>query len=151
MNARRGFTLIEVLVALLVFAIAAAALGSAYVNVLTAYDTVQRGGQNQEDVRFARSQLLAETDRKKAEEGADFESPGGRHVRWHAEIENTAMPDLFQVSFTCEITDSGLAGTQTTTETFVLLRPTWGDPVDNGKLRQEVRDRITEIRDKLKR
>jgi general secretion pathway protein I len=145
---RRGFTLLEVMIALVVFALAAVVLGSAYVNVLHAYDLVQRGSQRDEDLRFARSQLLTEPDRKKAEEGGNFDLPGGRQVRWHAAIETTSTADLFQVTFTCEIAETGTGAPQNVTETFMLLRPTWADPVENGKLRQETRDRITEMRAK---
>ena len=44
-RAKRGFTLVEVLVALCIFAMAAVVLGSAYVNVLTGYEVVSRGVQ----------------------------------------------------------------------------------------------------------
>ena len=86
---RRAFTLLEVIVALAIFALAAIVLGAAYVNVLNAYEAVARGNQSDEDVRFARSQLLAEPDQTKAETGSDFVSTGSRGVKWHATIEAT--------------------------------------------------------------
>jgi general secretion pathway protein I len=145
---RRGFTLLEVLVALVVFALCAIVLGGAYVNVLNAYDFVQRGGQRDEDLRFARAQLLAEPDRKKAEEGGNFDLPGGRHIRWHSAIATTSTADLFLVTFACELAEPGTGAPQNVTETFMLLRPTWADPTENGKLRQDARDRIAEMRAK---
>jgi general secretion pathway protein I len=65
MRSPRGFTLLEVLIALMVFALAAVVLGAAYVNVLHAYDVVNRGNSHDEDLQFARSLLLSEPDRKK--------------------------------------------------------------------------------------
>jgi general secretion pathway protein I len=149
---RRGFTLLEVIVALAIFALAAVVLGSAYVNVLNAYETVQRGTQVDEDVRFARAQLLSEPDHDKAEKGADFVSPGGRQVKWHATIEATTTADLFKVSFVCELsgdTAGGGAG-QTVTNEFYVMRPTWADPAENSKLKQDMQDRIAKMQGREK-
>ena len=149
---RRGFTLLEVVVALAVFALAAIVLGAAYVNVLTAYETVQRGPQTDEDVRFARAQLLAEPDHDKAEKGGDFATAGGRQVKWHATIEATTVGDLFNVTFTCELGDAGASGgASTVTEHFMVMRPTWGDPTVNTKLKQDAQDRIAKLQGRVKR
>jgi general secretion pathway protein I len=145
---RRGFTLLEVLVALAVFALGAIVLGSAYVNVLNAYELVQRGNQADEDLRFARGQLLAEPDHDKAEQGGDFTAADGRQVKWHATIAATATADLFSVTFVCEFADAAAGGPQTVTENFTVLRPTWADPVENGKLRQDAFDRIAKLQGK---
>src|SRR5688500_13870574 len=49
-----GFTLVEVLVALCIFAMAAVVLGASYLNVLNSYEIVSRGMQVNEDFAFAR-------------------------------------------------------------------------------------------------
>jgi general secretion pathway protein I len=145
MNCRRAFTLIEVLVAISIFALAAIVLSSAYVNVLTSYEVAARSTLNDEDVTFARAQLLAIADRKKIDEGGDFEATGGRRVHWSAEIESTETADLFLVHFTCEINDPAAREPQKVTEDFRVLRPTWSDPAERDKLRQEARQRIEEL------
>jgi general secretion pathway protein I len=142
---RRGFTLLEVLVSLAIFALGAIVLGAAYVNVLNAYEAAQRSNQGDQDVRFARSLLLAEPDHDKAEKGGDFEATGGRRVQWHATIEPTVTADLFQVTFVCEFASAAGGALPAVTETFTVLRPTWADPVENGKLRQLTLDRINEL------
>jgi len=145
----RGFTLLEVLVALAVFALAAVMLGSGYINVLNAYESARRGHTHEEDISFARAQLLAEPDRNKAEQGDDFDSAGGGRVTWHSKIEPTATADLFQVTFTCEIAETNVRLRQPpVTETFMLLRPTWSEGIDTSKLRQAAKDRIVELRKK---
>lgn len=148
--ASNGFTLLEVIVALAIFALAAVVLGSAYVNVLNAYETVGRGNQMDEDVRFARAQLLAEPDHDKAEKGGDFVSPGGRAVKWHATIEPTTTADLFTVTFVCELADPAGAEAQPATEVFTVMRPTWADPAENTKLKQDAQDRIAKLQGKDK-
>ena len=139
---RRAFTLIEVMVALAIFAFAAVVLGAGYVNVLNAYEQAQRGNQYDQDVSFARAQLLAEPDHDKAEQGGDYDSLGGRHVKWHATIEATNTADLFLVTFVCELTEPTGGGLQTVTEHFNVDRPTWADPVANSTLRQNAQNRI---------
>lgn len=151
MRRARGFTLLEVLIALVIFALAAVVMGAAYVNVLFAYESVSRGNQAMEDVRFARAQLLAEPDREKALEGGDFEGSGGTRVRWTAAIEQTTTADLFRVEFTCEIAEAANQPSRPPIkETFFLLRPTWSQGLDTGQMRQEAKERILEMRPKLR-
>ena len=141
----RGFTLIEVLIALSIFAMAAVVLGASYVNVLLSYQNAARSTQGDEDVKFARAQLLAIADPKKIEDGGDFDSPGGRRVHWSAQIEPTETADLFLVHFLCEINDPATTDTQKTAQDFRVLRPTWSDPAERDKLRQNARQRIQEL------
>ncbi len=147
----RAFTILEVLVALAIFAMAAIALGAAYVNVLTSYAMLNRVAERDEDVRFARTAFLAESEREKAEEGAEFESSQGRRVRWSAQIEPTNVADLFTVTFTCEVTDPADARSRVLTQTFRLLRPTWSDAGERETLRAEARTRILEYQGQLQR
>ena len=137
-----AFTLIEVLVALSIFALAAVVLGASYVNVLLSYETAARSTQGDEDVKFARAQLLAIADPKKIEEGGDFDSTGGRRVHWSAQTEPTATADLFLVHFLCEISDPATPEAQKIAQDFRVLRPTWSDPSERDKLRQDARQRI---------
>lgn len=148
---RRGFTLLEVMIALVIFATAAVVLGATYVNILNAYRVVNRGETRNEEVRFARSLLLAETDRTKAEEGGTFEGAAGGQVSWKSEIEQSSTADVFKVTFTCEVVEpNATTPARPVTETFMLLRPTWSEGLDITKLRQEAKDRIVELR-RLKR
>ncbi|HTQ32515.1 MAG TPA: prepilin-type N-terminal cleavage/methylation domain-containing protein [Opitutaceae bacterium] len=139
--AGRGFTLIEVMVALAIFTMAAVVLGAAYVNILNAYDLAQKANARNTDLEFARSQLLVTTDHDDAEKGGEFDSDDD-HVTWHAQIDPTPTVDVFAVTFVCEIrgkTD------ETITENFMLLRPTWSDPVARSKLFADVKARIAKI------
>lgn len=148
---RAGFTLIEVLFALVLFTLAAVVLGSAYVNVLNSYFVMNQAVVSDDDLKFARAEVLREPDRKKVEEGGQFQSTNGRAVRWTARIEETTLPDLFDVEFACEITVPGEANQPRREQRIRVLRPTWSEAADRDKLRSEVAERIQRITTELKR
>ena len=141
MATRKGFTLIEVLVALMIFGLTAVVMGGAYLNVLNSYEAAQRSNKNDGEVSFARSQLLGIADLQTAETGQEFDD-GDRHVKWTADVEPTNTTDLFTVTFTCVISDASAAGPKTIVETFMLVRPTWSDPTERTTLRQNAANRI---------
>jgi general secretion pathway protein I len=148
MRRSRGFTLIEVLAALLIFSLTAVVLGGAYLNVLNSYEAAQRSNANEDAVYFARSQLLKQSDLTQAGAGAEFDD-GDRHVKWTAEIEPANTTDLFTVTFTCVVSQSSAGQPRTTVETFMLLRPTWSDPAAQSTLRANAATRIAQVQGKL--
>jgi len=134
-------------VALMIFALTAVVLGGAYVNVLNSFEIDRNANANNEDVSFARSQLLAIADLQTAQAGAEFDD-GDRHVKWTAEIDPAATTDLFTVTFTCAITGQNASDSKNVVETFMLLRPTWSDPAARSTLRQAAADRIALVQGK---
>ena len=146
-----GFTLLEVLVALTIFAMAAVMLASSYLNVLNGYEVVSRGVQINEDFAFARQLALNEPDRKKIEEGGEFETAGTRRAKWSATIESTTVADVYRITLTCEIADPTRPEPERQVQSFVVLRPTWViDPGERGKLKEDAKTRILEMQGKLK-
>jgi general secretion pathway protein I len=144
-----AFTLMEVLIALVIFAMAAVMLASAYLNVLTSYEVVSRGVQVNEDFAFARQLVLNEPDRKKVEEGGEFDTSGGRRAKWTAEIESTTVADVYRVTFSCELADPSRPEPDRQAQTFYLLRPTWvEDAGERGKLKEDAKTRILELQQK---
>lgn len=147
--ADRAFTLIEVLVALCIFAMAVVVLGASYVNVLTSYEVVSRGMTTNEDFAFARQIVLREPDRKKLEQGGEFEAASGARARWSVEITSTTMPDVYRVAFSCELTDATRVEPDRRTQSFLVLRPTWVvDQAERDKLKADVKQRIYELQGK---
>ena len=144
----KAFTLIEVMVALMIFALTAVVLGGAYVNVLNSFEVARNANVNNEDVTFARSQLLSQADLQTAQSGAEFDD-GDRHVKWTAEIEPATVADLFTVTFTCVVSDRSEPKPRTLVETFMLLRPTWSDPAARSTLRQAASERIAQVQGKI--
>jgi hypothetical protein len=127
--------------ALVIFAMTAVVLGSAYLNVLNSYQAAQRTNANEDAIDFAKSQLLVITDLATAETGQEFDD-GERHVKWTAEIAPTSTTDLFTVTFTCVVNDPAAGGEKTTKDTFMLMRPTWSDATERTTLRQNAATRI---------
>lgn len=149
-NKVHGFSLVEVLVALTVFALAAIVLGSSYVNVLNSYSVAARTAASSEDLAYARSLVLTQADITKLQEGGEFDTTSGRHAKWSAEVTPTAIADLFTVVFTCEIAAANQGDPEKSVQTFTLLRPTWSiDPAARSQLRQDTKTRILEIQGKL--
>tara|TARA_R110002167_G_scaffold182953_1_gene383416 strand:- start:24 stop:479 length:456 start_codon:yes stop_codon:yes gene_type:complete len=145
MTRRRGFTILEVLASLAIFAVAAIVLGSAYINVLNGYERAEHSTRVDADVRFAREILFYQSDLDKVEEGGDFETADGRQISWKAEVEPTLVADLFEVTFVVQIEAGAAAEREEVVERFRMLRPTWSEDDDREKLRQESRDRITQL------
>lgn len=139
---RSAFTLIEVLVSLAIFALAAVVLGAAYVNVLTSYDAVKRRHEHAQDLRLIRATVTGEPDRHKAEAGGDLALPDNRTARWTVTIEEAAVSDLFRVGLRCEIRDHSRVQPWIGEESFLLLRPTWSDPAARDRLRNAARERL---------
>lgn len=134
--------------ALAIFTMAAIVLGTAYVNVITAYQSAARGNELNQDIRFARAMLLAEPDREKAETGLQFDGDKSRRVIWKSTIEPTQTADLFTVTFECDISGPDLKQTYHARQSFQLLRPTWSKDGEREKLRAEVRNRILQMQPK---
>lgn len=140
----RAFTIIEVLAALAIFAMAAIVLGAAYVNVLNGYAHAERATKVDADLRFAREILFRQADLEKVEEGDEFETADGRRVIWKAVVEPTLVADLFEVEFEVELIGGQTGEGEVFTERFRLLRPTWSEDNDRDQLRQEARDNLTQ-------
>jgi general secretion pathway protein I len=143
---RRAFTLIEVLVSLAIFAVAAVSLGAAYSNVLLSRIAMKQDEQRLDDRARCRAALLETPGFDDVEAGGEIHLPGGRTARWQGKIEATAVSDLFAVQLTAEIeaTDGGEA--EEFAETRMLLRPTWSIPSDRQKIRDEARQRLEKER-----
>jgi general secretion pathway protein I len=143
---RRGFTLIEVLMSLAIFALAAVSLGAAYSNVLMSRLALKQDEQRLDDQARCRAALLETPGFDDVESGGEIHLPGGRTARWQGKIEATSVSDLFAVQLTAEIEPPDGGEAEEFTETRMLLRPTWSIPADRQKIRDEVRQRLQQER-----
>ena len=139
----RGFTLIEVLVSLAIFALAAVGLGSAYSNVLLGRMALRQNSTELEDMARARAALMESANFEDAEGGGDVHLPGNRTARWKSKIEPTSVSDLFSVVLSVEIqAEENGEYSPEKTEARLLLRPTWSVPADRTKIRDEAKQKL---------
>ncbi len=135
----RAFTLIEVLVALTILAIAAVVLGAAYANTLNAHAAIAQRASGGSAMDFLHEQILNEPEREKVEKGGDLSLPDDRRLRWEAKVEEAAVPDLFRVTVTTRVAGGTMKAEEQATEIFMLLRPTWSDAQRREQLRSDWR------------
>jgi len=134
-----AFTLIEVLVALAILAVAAVVLGAAYANTLGAHAAIAQRASGGSAMDFLRDQVLNEPEREKVEKGGDLSLPDDRRLRWEAKVEEAAVPDLFKVTLTTHTSGGTLKADEESTETLMVLRPTWSDAQRREQLRSDWR------------
>ena len=144
---KRAFTLIEVLVALSIFALAAVGLGSAYSNVLLSRMALKEKGVGEEDFARCRAAMLETANFADIEKGGDVYLPDDRMARWKGKIEPTTVADLFRVTITVEIqaTAGGPFG-EPREQSQWILRPTWSVESDRTKLLADAKQRLLKTR-----
>lgn len=139
---RRAFTLVEVLISLAMFALAAISLGAAYTNVVLSRQALKVNDVAVDDLARARAALLETVNYDDVTTGGEINLPGDRVATWKGEIEPTSVSDLFSVTLTVEIQNADGTDAPALTETRLLLRPTWSVPADRQKIRDAARQRL---------
>ena len=142
-----AFTLIEVLVALAVFAAAGTYLTSTFVNALTARERSVSNDAFNADIRAVRLQLLLEPNLEDAEVGGDYPTLNNGEAIWEAEIEPMEVVDLFKVDFSIEFSAPADDQPDNYREVLYLLRPTWSEADERSDLLQDKRDLLQDSRD----
>lgn len=146
-HSNRAFSLIEVVIAVALFAMAATILSSTFVNALLVRDRVQSNDVREADIRAVRLQLLLEANIDDAEEGDRIETLNNGEATWRAEIEPTEVIDLFHVQFFVEFLDPQEEQSPTYQETLYLLRPTWSQADERSSLLQDKKEALLDSRD----
>lgn len=144
-----GFSLIEVVIAVAVFAMAASVLTSAFANALLARERSASNDLLNADIRAVRMQLLLEADLDAAEDGEEMETLNSGEASWEAKIEPTNIIDLFRVQFSIKFSEPPEDLPAEYTETLYLLRPTWSDSSERSDLLQDKRDALEDSRGDL--
>lgn len=134
----KGFSLIEIIVAIAIAGMAFAVLTQTFIYTLEALHGMKNQNHQQPDTRFVRSQVIMEANRDTFEQGGDLETLNMGTVRWEAIVEDTRTVDLFKVQLRMEFNPPD-RDRFVEEETLWLLRPTWSDPMDRSSLLDDAR------------
>lgn len=145
---RRGaFTLIEVVIALAIFATASVVLSQAFTNALLAREHSVSNDNYEADIRTVRMQLLLEPELEAAEDGGEIATFENGEASWEATIEPTNVVDLFRVELRIRFAEPDEGQDNEYSETLYLLRPTWSESDDRSSLLADKKDELESNRD----
>lgn len=139
----KGFSLIEVVIAIAVAGIAFFVLTETFFNVLLTLDGLESESDYQKDVRFVRREIIQIADRDELEDGGEITTLDLGEAVWDVELEETEIVDLFRMDLLIEF-DNPDGEPIEYRESLFLLRPTWSDPIESSAILSDVRDRIEE-------
>lgn len=142
---RSGLSLVEVLVALAIFALAAVGLSAAYGNILLARAALSRAEADDEALRLARAAALSPEFLSGRTVGAAGERGEGRlslsdgtTAEWEAEVAGAEVDALFLVRLKVR-----REGEETPrSQEFLLYRPSWAATADRQARLREAGERL---------
>ena len=126
---RDGFTLLEIVAAVAIFALSASVLLVAIGNAYSAQEAFCKRDNLHEDRREILRQIIAlsQNDSAKLDAGGDYRTDSGEEIRWESRAEETEQAGLFRL--TTEIDWRGNAGKETFV--FYTFRPAWKTQFNN--------------------
>lgn len=146
LHAKAGFSLIEVVIAVAIFAMAATVLMSAFVNALLARERAASNDLINADIRAVRMQLLLEPSLEDAEDGDEYQTLNSGEASWEAEIVPTNVVDLFKVQLRVRFNQPPEGQAPEHVELLYLLRPSWSEGDERAELLEEKRQVLEETR-----
>jgi len=154
---KSGFMLIEVLVALAIFGLAAVYLVDGAFVASRTIRLMKDARELEQDLLWVRSQVLTEPSYEKLEEGGELTALTMGEVEWEVEVEMTEVLDLYLVNLTLEYEgndDFGIEPGERNSQLY-LLRPSWGGHADfateRNRLLEDKRDKIRDLKTERKR
>ena len=140
----RGFTIVEVMVAVALFGLAITVFTHTFLNIINAIAAVQVDQAYEQDLTMIRQEVLSLSDIEDLEEGGEINTGSHGEVTWTAEYEPMLVADLFRLTLMIEILDKESDEMVEIVETLYLTRPTWSDPIERAELQADTRDRLLE-------
>lgn len=129
---RQGFSLIEVLLAMALFAVSMYLITQSFTNTFIALDTLQNNNDTESNARLVRQHVFTINERDKLEDGGEFPLPNGEKANWDIEITESNLVDLFRCELTITFKDS-----EPQTSEHWLLRPAWSEEAERKTLLED--------------
>tara|TARA_B100001027_G_scaffold169766_1_gene121342 strand:+ start:2855 stop:3364 length:510 start_codon:yes stop_codon:yes gene_type:complete len=152
-----GFMLIEVLIALALFGMAAVFLVDGISVASRTMRLMKDTREMEQDLLWARSQIFKEHRYEEIEDGGEVKALTIGEITWETEIEMTEVVDLYSVVLTMEYEGNdeiGIEPGERISKMF-LLRPGWANESDfatkRSRLLEDKRDKIREMKEERQR
>ncbi|MDG1139426.1 MAG: type II secretion system protein [Opitutales bacterium] len=156
-TSHRGFMLIEVLVALALFGMAAVFLVDGISVASRTMRLMKDTREMEQDLLWARSQIFKEHRYEKLEDGGEIEALTIGEILWETEIEMTNVLDLYRVKLSLEYDGNEELGIDSGTRvsSMLILRPGWANESDfsteRTRLLEDKRDKIRNMKEERQR
>ena len=147
---RKAFTLLEVVVAMALFAVTVGVLAQAANNALRATLIADARVSREQDRFFLRENILAIEDQATLETGGEIETPESGSVTWSAYVYPTTAADLFFVTLVFEFPAGETLPAETLTETLYAYRPAWSDAAQRAEFISDFTDYLNLYRPERK-
>lgn len=138
---KKAFSLIEVLVALTLFAIAVTSFTQSTFYALTSLNILQSAPARDLDLSFVREQVLQIEKQEKVQEGGTIETLNSGEATWTASVEPTDIIDVYRLTLSTEFKGTQDIKTYETKQVLYIFRPKWTDTADRKKSLQEKKDK----------
>ena len=144
-HAKTGFSLVETLVAMMIFILSVGVLAESMANALTVISHMEISEGHDHDYAFIRDQVLTISDTQALGLGGDVQTPNGGQGHWDAETITTETPDLFQL--TLNMTLAGTDGqTDKAQQTLFVERPQWSETDSSSSMLSDIHDGLGRVR-----
>lgn len=155
---KRGFTLAEVVVGVLILGLVITLLGRAVSDALSAYRMSYTEDKSLYALQEVRQQILRITSRSEVEEGGELEVPvlvererdettqtRLVRIRWEAEVKPTRLLNVYIIEASIRLQED--SGTDLREARYVVFRPNWDEDGEQERLEEskeeEFRERLS--------
>ena len=142
-KSRAGFSLVESILALFLFSLAAYVIGTACYNCVYPLDIKDKDAESDVVIDLAVKAILNVSDYDSLDDGVDVDTPDGDTLKAYAEAEPTQILDLFRV----EVTVTG-KGVDKSATLFVSRKNWYQHTGDRDDLKQDRQDYLEDLRSK---
>lgn len=134
---KKGFTLIEVTVALAIFAIASVALTQSFLGGMFSLETFKFDDRKEDSLMFVYAKVMAHKERKDLEKGGTIDTIESGTAKWSAKVQKTSVLELYKVDVTVVFDDEKFANKASHKEEFYVYRPKWAEPGERDEFIQK--------------
>ena len=144
---KKGFMLIEVLIALSLFGLSAVYLVEGAFVASRTIRFMKDTRELEQDLLWARNEIFQEADYEKLSEGGDLPTISMGDIQWETEVEMTGVTDLYKVILTLSYDGNDELGVEPGERVYVMLmlRPTWSNHGDFNSDRQRLWEERKEL------